>query len=279
MRRSRIKYSEAEMAWLAANRSMIISDYHRAFRAQFARPDILLVHLHALRKRKGWKVGRARGRYVGRHRLFSFEELAWLSEKRTLQMGDLHRAFCTRFHRVDVSAKAIHALRKRKGWKTGRTGCYEKGHVPANKGQKMPFNANSALTQFKKGRAPRNAKFVGHEYVDTGGYVLVSINEVNPHTGLERRYVFKHRLLWENQNGPLPHGYALKCLDGNKLNTDPSNWKALSRAVLCRLNGGPKKKRISYDEAPAELKPTILAAAELAQRAKEVVGSSRKDRQ
>jgi hypothetical protein len=31
---------------------------------------------------------------------------------------------------------------------------------------------------------------------------------------------------------------ALKCLDGNKQNTDPSNWEAVPRALLPRLAGG-----------------------------------------
>jgi hypothetical protein len=56
---------------------------------------------------------------------------------------------------------------------------------------------------------------------------------------------------------------VLKCLDGNRLNTAPSNWEAVSRALLPRLAGGRHKKHVPYDEAPNELKPTILAVAKL----------------
>jgi hypothetical protein len=64
----------------------------------------------------------------------------------------------------------------------------------------------------------------------------------------------------------VPGGYALKCLDGNKLNTDPGNWEAVPRALLPRLNG---KSGRNYDRAPDELKPTIMAVAKLEQRVRE----------
>lgn len=271
MKRARIRYTARQMAWLTANRMMVISDYHRAFCAKFRRGDVSMDNLKGLRTRKGWKVGRDGDRYRGRRSKYSAKQLAWLSENRTLPVFDYHQKFSARFRDFSVTVKALQALRKRKGWKTGRTGCFPKGHLPANKGK--PFlvakkNPNCRRNQFKKGQHPHNTKFAGHEYVDGDGYVLISVNETNPHTGFERRYVFKHRWLWEKKNGPVPQGHGLKCLDGNKQNIKLSNWKCLPRAVLARLNGGPQKKRVSYDDAPAELKPLILAAAELAYRAK-----------
>jgi hypothetical protein len=53
---------------------------------------------------------------------------------------------------------------------------------------------------------------------------------------------------------------VLKCLDGNKLNTDPSNWEAVSCGLLPRLNGAGGR---GYEAAPPELKPTIMAVAKL----------------
>ena len=78
MRSARIAYSAAEMRWLEANRTLIISDYHRAFCAEFGRANVSAAHLHGLRKRKGWKVGRAKGRFAGRHLRYSAEEIEWL---------------------------------------------------------------------------------------------------------------------------------------------------------------------------------------------------------
>tara|TARA_R110001592_G_scaffold104697_1_gene294565 strand:- start:63998 stop:64651 length:654 start_codon:yes stop_codon:yes gene_type:complete len=201
----------------------------------------------------------------GRAITYSKDELAFIAARKLLPRRELHAAFVKAFDREDVSLTNFKALCKRKGWMTGRTGQFDKGHRPSNKGQRRPYNANSAKHQFKKGNVPPNTKYAGHERVSRDGYVEISIEETNPHTGFERRYVHKHRYLWEQANGPIPKGMVLKCLDGNKQNTDPSNWKLLSRALLPRLNGHHGR---GYDDAPAELKPTILAVAELEHQAR-----------
>ncbi len=277
MRRGRIPYSADEMAWLEANYRMVISDYHRAFVEQFGRDDVSLLHLNQLRKRKGWKVGRDGSRYVGRLKSFSPAETEWLSANRTLSIKEYLAGFQVEFDRPDVTERKLHALRKRQGWKTGRTGCFEKGQVPPNKGVKCApgtggLHPNAQRTQFKKGNLPHNSNYLGHERVNVDGYVEISVDERNPHTGYERRYVHKHRWEWEKANGPIPDNHALKCLDGNKQNTDPSNWEPVHRGVLARLNGGRFRKTLPYDEAPQELKPAVMAVAKLRHR----VGQMRK---
>lgn len=269
----RIVYSEAEMAWLEVNRDLVISDYHRAFCETFGRIDVSAPNLHGLRKRKGWKVGRAKGRTAGRRRRYSPAEIAWLSDNRTMGLADYHRAFCEAFCRADVSAAQLHALRKREGWKTGRTGQFANGSVPPNKGKVCPpgiggRHPNAQRTQFKGGSLPHNTKHLGHEHVTTDGYVEISVAETNPHTGFERRYVLKHLYLWELANGPVPEGQCLKCKNSDRTNTDPSNWELIPRAILPRLNGGRTKKHLAYDDAAPELKPTVLAVAKLVHQAR-----------
>lgn len=200
---------------------------------------------------------------------YSIDELAWLRANCTLVIGEYHRAFCERFGRDDVSASNIHSLRKRKGWGTGRTGQFAKGLEPHNKGKAFPAakSEGARRNQFKKGQLPHNIKFAGHERVSKDGYVEISVEQVNPHTGYGRRYVLKHRWMWEQKHGPVPTGMALKCL-GDRLNTDPANWELVPRALLPRLAGGRRKQHIAYDEAPDELKPAILAAAKLDHRVK-----------
>ncbi|MGY4295333.1 hypothetical protein ACVWXN_003428 [Bradyrhizobium sp. i1.4.4] len=261
-----IPYSQAEMDWLEANRAMVLSDYHNAFVAQFERADVSAANLHGLRKRKGWKVGRAPGRLAGRKQgrrmAVSDAELAWLKDNCTKPIADYHRDFCTKFARVDLSAEQLHSLRKREGWRTGRTGRFDKGHVPWTQGKKLPFNANTARTQFKKGQLPQNTKHDGHERIDSQrGIALVRVSEPNPYTGGASRYLPKHYVLWREKHGPLAKGMALKC-KGDPTNPDPSNWEAVSRGVLPRLNG---QKGRRYDQAPDELKPTIMAVAKLEQ--------------
>lgn len=179
-------------------------------------------------------------------------------------IGDYQRAFCTAFGRADVSASNLHGLRKRQGWKTGRTGTFEKGSAPANKGKPRPFNENSARTQFKKGclrtgRAADVYKPIGAERVHKGGYRQRKIHDGLP---LQSRWKMVHRIEWEKMHGPLPVGAVLKC-KGDVSNADPSNWEAVPRALLPRLNNRWGR---NYDEAASELKPTIMAIAKLEHR-------------
>ena len=196
----------------------------------------------------------------GRWVTYSEAELAWIKACSDLPRAELHQLFVQVFNRPDIEVDHLKSLCQRRGWKTGRTGCFAKGQTPVNKGKPMPYHPNSAATRFKKGRLPHNTNHIGHERLSKDGYVEISVAEVNPHTGADRRYVHKHRMLWEQANGKIPAGHRLKCLDGNKQNTAPSNWEALPMALAPRLNGRFGR---GYDTAPPELKPTILAIAKL----------------
>ena len=201
----------------------------------------------------------------GRPIIYSRAQMTWLEENRALPIAEYHGSFCQRFGREDVSATNLHSLRKRKGWKTGRSGCFEKGIVPFNKGTRCApgkggRHPNARKAHFRKGNLPHNTKHAGHERVSKDGYVEISINETNPHTGFERRYVLKHRWLWEKMHGPVPAGMFLKCLDGDKTNTDPSNWESLPRAVLPYLNG---HRGFDYEAAHPEVRAAIIALAKV----------------
>ncbi|MER9130694.1 HNH endonuclease signature motif containing protein [Mesorhizobium sp. M0768] len=265
MKGGRIHYSAPEMAWLQTNRAMIISDYHAAFRVEFGRDDVSAGHLHGLRKRKGWKVGRAPGRFAGRHNRYTAAEIAWLRDNSTMEINAWCAAFRQAFARDDATPAKLHSLRKRMGWKTGRSGHFEKGAVSHNKGKRMPFNANSAATRFKKGQLPQNYRGPGHESIDDDGYVWIVTDQPNPWTGASTWRIHKHRWLWEKAHGPVPEGHVLKCLDSDRSNTDPANWELVPIGLLPRLNGKSGRR---YDAAPAELKPTIMAIAKLEHRAR-----------
>jgi hypothetical protein len=202
---------------------------------------------------------------MGKRIEYSLFEETWIAARRDLPRRQLHAEFCARFGRTDVTVMNIVALCNRNGWKTGRTGCFEKGNTPANKGRKMPWTAGSA--RFRKGHVPHNWRGAGHEHINSRGYVMMIVEETNPWTGAATTTVYKHRYLWEQANGPVPPGHALKCLDGDKTNTDPSNWIAIPRAMMPRLvsRGQPH-----YDAASAELRPTLMALAQLEHAAREI---------
>jgi len=201
----------------------------------------------------------------GRSIPYSAEELEWLEANRTMLIGDYHRAFVVRFGRTDVSAVNLNSLRKRKRWSTGRTGRFEPGQEPFNKGKPMPFHPNSAATRFQKGnrggQAARLYKQIGAERLSKNGYLERKIHDGMP---MQSRWRAVHLIRWEEINGPVPNGHALKCL-GDKGDTDPSNWTLVSRALLPRLNGRFGR---GYDAAPQEVKPTILTIAKLEHQAR-----------
>lgn len=206
----------------------------------------------------------------GRAIKYSSEEMAWLEANRTLPISDYHAAFCAKFGR-DVSAGNLHALRKRKGWKTGRTGCFAKGQEPFNKGKPHPTRGRSGATQFKKGnrtgKANLNYQPIGTERLNEDGYLERKIHDGMP---MQSRWRLVHLVEWEAINGPIPEGQCLKSIDGDRSNTDPSNWQMIPRALLPRLNGGRFKTHLAYDEAVPEVRPALLTIAKIEHRAREL---------
>lgn len=213
----------------------------------------------------------------GRNIPYSPAEMAWLEANRTMIIGEYHAAFRERFARLDVSAANLHALRKRRGWKTGRTGCFEKGITPQNKGVKCApgkggLHPNARKCHFSEGQrrgvAVKLYKPVGTERLSKDGYLERKIHDGLP---LQSRWRAVHLLRWEEVNGALPKGHALKCLDGDRLNTDPSNWELVPRALLPRLNGRYGR---NFDHAPSDLKATILAIVKLEHAARQKTGGA-----
>lgn len=192
------------------------------------------------------------------------EEIAWVAARADWPRRELWQAFCGFWQRDGITLQAFKAMCKRERIMTGRDGRLQKGNVPPNKGRKGHAAPGSEKGWFKKGQRPSNKQAPGYEMIDFEGYVQICVAEPNPWTGAPTRMIRKHRWLWEQANGPVPKGHALKCLDGNRQNTDPANWVCVPRGLLPRLNGVHGR---DYDAAPAEVKPLILATALLAQAA------------
>lgn len=198
---------------------------------------------------------------------YSAAEIEWLSANRALPIAEYTAAFNAEFGRTE-SAQKLHALRKRRQWKTGRTGHFAEGHVSANKGQRCPEGVggrhpNARKTQFRKGQRSGVAvtlyQALGAERV-RGGYLVRKVNDDLP---LQARWRAVHLIRWEEANGPIPDDHCLKCLDANRLNTDPSNWEAIPRALLPRINGGSATRGLAYDQAEPEVRPALLNIAKI----------------
>jgi hypothetical protein len=175
---------------------------------------------------------------------YSPAELRFIRRRRQLPRCELLAAFRKRFGRDDVTQVNLNALCHRKGWR-GQISRFAEGYAPHNKGKPWKLGI-----RFQRGNVPHNKKEPGAEYVNKHGYVQINVGH---------GYTLKHRLLWERLHGLIPVGMTLKCL-GGRLDTDPSNWELVPRALLHRLNG---RNGRGYDQAPDELKPTIMAIARL----------------
>lgn len=120
---------------------------------------------------------------------------------------------------------------------TGFNGRFKKGNIPHNKGLSMCY-PGCERTWFKKGNLPLNHKKVGSERVDRDGYTLIKVAEPN-------QWKLKHRVIWEQVNGPIPKGYSLIFADQDKTNFSIDNLILVSRKELLMLN----KKKLIKDDA------------------------------
>lgn len=116
---------------------------------------------------------------------------------------------------------------KRYKLNTGKTGRFEKGHVPVNKGTKGLTGANKM--SFRKGNIPVNHKPIGSERVNVDGYTEIKVSEPN-------KWRLKHQVIWESHNGKIPSGSAILFSDGDKSNLDINNLVLISKSQLLVLN-------------------------------------------
>jgi hypothetical protein len=88
--------------------------------------------------------------------------------------------------------------------------------------------------QFKKGQKPGCTKYDGYERMTKDGYIEVRVSE-----GVFR---LKHHINWEKANGEIPEGLKLRCIDGNKQNTDPQNWELTNNGEIIQRNANREKQ-------------------------------------
>lgn len=132
---------------------------------------------------------------------------------------------------LDINLKQLKSCLTNHNITSGRTGYFEIGSTPANKGKKFPGQINK--TSFKKGNTPKNYKPVGTERIDRDGYVLIKVSDSGT---WHERWRHKHKVVWEKASGPIPKGHVLIFLDQNKLNISLENLQLITRAQLARMN-------------------------------------------
>lgn len=128
---------------------------------------------------------------------------------------------------------------------------FQKGQTAWNKGIKGSIPNN--VTSFKKGNLPHNTRNEGETRLDKEGYVLVKVSH--------KKWIRKHRLIWEQAHGEIPKGYVIRIKDGNKENYSLDNMQLITQAENMRLN--------AMQRFPTELKQAIILLKKLKKKINE----------
>lgn len=128
---------------------------------------------------------------------------------------------------LNLQVSQVKSYKRNNKIPSGLTGKFEKGHVPANKGQKFPGQINK--TSFKKGQEPPNKMAVGSERVNGDDYVDIKI--ANPNI-----WKAKHKLIYEEFYGSVPAENVVIFADGDRRNFDIDNLIMISKKQLLVMN-------------------------------------------
>lgn len=179
----------------------------------------------------------------------------------------VNEKFGTQYRRNQIKGfYANHSLN------SGLTGRFEKGHVPANKGTHSPTVGRMAETQFKNGHLPHNTKPIGYERITKDGYIEVKIAMRPSSSDCNDNFILKHRLIWEQTNGPIPKGYIVTFKDGNKRNFDINNLALISWAENVTM----LRRDLRSDNSEITETGILIARAEVTARKRK---KGRKDRE
>lgn len=256
----RFRYTAEQLDFIRANYAVMpIDEVTVAFNARFGLEKTIKAVSSTLKNHK-ITCGRKGSARIKRPRIYTKEQAQFLRDNCVgRSRATLAALFNAEFDR-EITLRQVKSFVGNRGLTSGLTGHYEKGQKAWNLGVTGYMGANA--TSFKPGQIPANIKPLGTERIDTkDGFVLIKIAEPNPYTGTPTRYKHKHVHVWEQEHGPVPKGHVVALRDGNKLNCEPDNLMLLTRGELLALNTH------GYKDAPAELKPSLLALAKVEAKA------------
>lgn len=253
---NRLYYTAEQLEFLKVKfKEFSASDLTKAFNKQF---DTLatMVQIKSTLTRNKFTCDRKRGVKRGDRLSMTSDQVEFISaEYKNLTLNALTVALNQRFG-INKTVKQLKNFVRNHAIKSGRTGCFDKGHTSWNEGTKGLMKKNK--TSFKKGDVPGNIKPIGHERIcKKDGYIIIKTSANNPHTGYKGFYRAKHIVNWEAQNGPVPDGMILRFIDGDKTNCEPDNLEVINKSLHLRLNQN------DFTNTPNELKQTVRSISEL----------------
>ena len=147
-------------------------------------------------------------------------------------LPELHKIVTAKFGDILTQEQLKSFLARKRIIRFENHGKFEKGHVPANKGKKMPAAVyeKSKHTMFKKGHQPANRREVGSERINVEGYIEIKVAEPS-------RWQLKHRVVYENyHNVKLKSTDVVIFLDGDKQNFGIENLALIDRGINLIMN-------------------------------------------
>lgn len=118
-------------------------------------------------------------------------------------------------------------------------------------GRLMPGEHRSEATQFRPGNKPwtlgrlgvrmsRQSEFklgsVPHNHMPVGTVVMATIGYLKIKIAEPKVWALLHRHNWEQAHGPIPAGFNLRFIDGDRRNCALANLELLERAEMMRRN-------------------------------------------
>lgn len=185
---------------------------------------------------------------------YSELEQQFLIENHTLPRKELTELFNKQFNR-NLTENHIKRKCLRMGYRTGRTGCFAKGHIPFNKGTKGVSQSN--ITSFKKGHTPANHRPVGSlRYNKRDNSFLVKIAEPN-------KWEYRAKVVWMQHHKAIPEGYSVWHINGDSTDDRIENLALRSKLEILQLN------QLNHKQQPTELKEAVDLIARI--KAKKIV--------
>jgi len=272
-------WTPAEEAWLREVYPHHFNDEVAAMHAE-AFPD---------RPRRTHKAVNSRAKVLGLRKADGFDRAARAKEKRRTtwppERVEWLRGFAPghdiyeiidefeRLYGIKLSKYAMKNAKQRYGAKSGtNVGQFQKGQEPPNKGKSWDemgvserARANIRRTQFKRGDVPQNGAAIplGSERVDPDGYVYVKTSMLSSRPCKNDCWTLKHRVVYEQHNGPIPDGYMVVFADHDNRNFDPVNLVAVPRDLWAVIN----KRSIAYWDADSLRTAMLIAKVDRARYA------------
>ena len=225
------KYSEEIQAFIAANVKGRTCKELSALVNQKFKTNFTESSMKSYKTNHKLKSNIKRGNQLGESKLFPAEIREFIKAnvkgKYNVELTEL----VNNKFRTNYTVGQIGSYKTNNRISSDLTGHFKTGHIPDNKGKKMPKEVYEKCkkTMFKKGNTPQNHRSVGSERFTKDGYTEIKTAEPNI-------WQLKQVFLWEQYNGSAPKGHKIIFLDGNKENIVIENLALISDAELCELN-------------------------------------------